>query len=155
MDLKNVCDGGDIMSYSLAFSQAVKITVYIYIKTKLGNYNYLSTKAISQYLGIPGPTVSKVLSALINAGLIGVKEGARGGMLLNRTPEDITLYDIFEAVENKRPLFKNDNNHLLGDEKADAIIEKIDATLINAEIAMKEELRKTTLGEIINIYLDR
>lgn len=140
------------MSYSLAFSQAIKIAVYIHIKTALGNYNYLSTRAISEYFNIPMPTVAKVLRSLINAGLLGVKEGVNGGMVLNRSPENITLFDLFEAVENKKPLFKQENNHNFSDEKADEVIKKIDCELLRAEMAMKEELKKTTLEQIVKYY---
>lgn len=140
------------MSYSLAFSQAIKITIYIFIKTQSGNQDYLSTKAISQYLSIPAPTVSKVLSLLISAGILDVKEGARGGMLLRRDPETITLLDLFEAVENKKPLFKNEANNLLDDEKASLVLEQIDSVLSHAETAMKEELRKTPLSALIRYY---
>lgn len=140
------------MAYSLAFSQAIMIAAYIYIKTTLGHHDYLSTRAISEFFNIPIPTVTKVLRSLSNAGIVRTKEGVRGGMVLNQPPEAIKLYDIFEAVENKKPLFKKEFNTNLESEKANAVIKKIDQSLINAEISMKEELKRTTLDQIINAY---
>lgn len=140
------------MAYSLAFSQAISILSFIYIKTELGNYNYLSTRAISEALNIPIPTIVKVIKSLNHAGLIRTKEGIGGGMILNRDPEDIELLDIFLAVESNKPLFKVDLNFSIEGSKVEAIQHEITESISSIEQSMKNALSNKTLSEIIKSY---
>lgn len=137
------------MAYSLAFSQAIAITLYIRIKTEEGKYDYLSTKALSEYLNIPVPTAAKVLKSLNTAGLIETKEGAGGGIMLARKPADITLLDIFTAIEHERPLFKSRFEINDDTESVVQLIGKIEHTLTDAEQAMKKSLSKVTLANLL------
>lgn len=53
--------------------------------------------AVATHLG--RPTVSKLLKALTNAGLVVSERGARGGYALARPPEAITAAEIIDALE--------------------------------------------------------
>lgn len=48
---------------------------------------------------VPQPTVSKILNILAKADLVKGQRGAAGGYNLSRTPEDIPVSDIIEALE--------------------------------------------------------
>ncbi len=136
------------MSYSLAITQAISIMIYISVKMDHGCFEYLSTKYISEKLRIPSPSVTKILKYLLSSGLIVTKEGAGGGILLRKNPKDITLLDIFLAIENQKPLFKNANISLVNDE-AKMLEENMIKALDNAEQAMKDSLKSTTLYDLI------
>lgn len=49
--------------------------------------------------GLPAPTVQKLVSRLVAAGLLTSARGAGGGLALAREAHDISLADIVEAVE--------------------------------------------------------
>lgn len=140
------------MAYSLAFSQAISILAYIYIKTVLGKENYLSTRAISEALNIPIPTIVKVIKSLNHADLIRTKEGVGGGMVLNRNPKEIKLLDIFLAVESNKPLFKVDLNFSIEGEQVLAIKNEITESINEIELLMKSSLNRKRLSDIIEKY---
>jgi Rrf2 family protein len=54
---------------------------------------------ISSALNIPPHFLGKVLQLLRRSNLVISKKGKSGGFLLGRSPQDIFLYDILEAVD--------------------------------------------------------
>jgi Rrf2 family iron-sulfur cluster assembly transcriptional regulator len=58
---------------------------------------------IHKCTGVPRPYLRKLLFALGKAGLIHTKRGYQGGFVLARPPEDISLLDVVQAVEGRRP----------------------------------------------------
>lgn len=58
-----------------------------------------STATISKTEGIPLPFFRKVISALGTAGLVHATRGKGGGVLLARSPDEITLLQVVEAVQ--------------------------------------------------------
>ena len=53
---------------------------------------------IAQKHKLPKAYAAKILSQLANAGILHSDRGPRGGFRLNRKPETISLYDVFEGV---------------------------------------------------------
>lgn len=47
---------------------------------------------------LPKAYAAKILSQLANAGILHSDRGPRGGFRLNRSPEMISLYDVFDGV---------------------------------------------------------
>lgn len=138
------------MAYSTATYQAVSILLFIHFKLEEGLYDYLSTKVISEMLHIPAPTAVKVLSKLNSAGLTHTKEGARGGILLAKPITDITLLEVFNAVEQGKPLFKVHYDYEMASEEFDSVKKKGINCLLQAENAMKESLGNVTLSDLLH-----
>jgi len=59
----------------------------------------ITTRQIAERLHVSEAHLAKVLQRLTKAGLVKAVRGPKGGFLLNRNPEDISLIDIFEAIE--------------------------------------------------------
>ena len=59
---------------------------------------------IAECTGMPLPYLSKVMSDLKKAGLIIGRRGIKGGYVLSRPPEGITLMDVAEAILGSEPL---------------------------------------------------
>ncbi|MFF3030972.1 RrF2 family transcriptional regulator [Streptomyces rubiginosohelvolus] len=55
---------------------------------------------------LPRPYLNKQLQQQVKAGLLTSVPGARGGFLLARPAESITLLDVFDAIEGTDPLFR-------------------------------------------------
>lgn len=49
--------------------------------------------------GVPGPTVAKVMKALVRAGLVQSTRGSGGGYVLARPADSIAVADMIEALE--------------------------------------------------------
>lgn len=58
-----------------------------------------SASEIAAAIHVPVPTVSKILKMLARAGLVTSVRGARGGYLLSRAPQAISLVDIIDAMD--------------------------------------------------------
>lgn len=58
-----------------------------------------STEEIADATILPQPTVRKVMKALVDAGLVIAKRGAKGGYRLARAPEQIRILDVVQAFE--------------------------------------------------------
>ncbi len=136
------------MAYSTAFSQSISILLFINIKMEQFQLEFVSAKTISECLKIPTPTVVKILKSLNIAGIISTKEGAKGGVLLAKPIAEITLLNIFLAIEHETPLFKTQLDFFVENQKVDDVKLKITNCLQDAEKAMKESLKKTTLADL-------
>ncbi|MGC4119085.1 MAG: Rrf2 family transcriptional regulator [Myxococcales bacterium] len=70
----------------------------------------LAVKRAIEVIDVSENHLAKVLQRLAHAGLLTSTRGPKGGFLLARSPEQITLLEVFEALEG--PL--NDHTCLLG-----------------------------------------
>ncbi|MEG2353210.1 MAG: Rrf2 family transcriptional regulator [Clostridium sp.] len=59
----------------------------------------ISIKVISQRQNISESYLEQLFATLRKVGLIKSIRGAQGGYVLNRKPEEITIYDIIEVLE--------------------------------------------------------
>lgn len=94
--------------------------------------------------------IRQILGQLKKAKLIEVQAGI-GGASLAQSPKDITLYDIFYAVEalNNNILFAFHENPNLACPIGKNIHKVLDSKHENIQNAMNNELKKTTLADLI------
>jgi Rrf2 family protein len=59
----------------------------------------LSTKAIARNFAVSEAHLSKVLQRLGKVGLLRSTRGPHGGFILTRQPGEVTLLEVFEAIE--------------------------------------------------------
>lgn len=135
------------MAYSTEFSRGITICLLINAKMEEHGLEFLPTKRIAEILQIPTPTVVRILRSLNIAGLTTTKEGARGGILLAKPIAEISLLDVFMAVE-QGPMFKMDLTFKFEDPRIDTLKRAITGHMDDAEQAMKASLAKTTLEDI-------
>ena len=57
--------------------------------------------SIAASMGLPGPFLSKIVNRLGTQGLVRTRRGRKGGVVLTRLPEEITLEQIVFAVEGE------------------------------------------------------
>ncbi|OKP96229.1 Rrf2 family transcriptional regulator [Paenibacillus sp. P46E] len=137
------------MSYSTALSQGISILLYVHGISEDNCANFLSTKVISEQLNIPVPTTVKVIRSLNNAKLTIAKEGAKGGILLARPLSEITILDVFLAVEPGKALFKLHTDVTLQGKEVDEVKQKISDSLEAAEMAMQNQLKEVRLTDLL------
>lgn len=141
------------MSYSIAFSQATEIILYISIKSEEKQYKYLSIQSISEKLNMPIPSVKRLVGLLKNAGLITSKTGVAGGLMLIKNTGDISLFDIFMAIEGSKALFKFyqefDISEFEHAQQIEIQLKRFSTLLDDAEQAMLNVLKNKTIRDIL------
>jgi Rrf2 family protein len=63
-----------------------------------------SVAEISQKMLIPRSFLAKILQRLVREGLVESSRGAKGGFWLIKRPEDITLLEVFFAMQGVAPI---------------------------------------------------
>ena len=64
-----------------------------------GNGKRVATSQVAKEQKIPSSFLAKIISQLSLAGLIHTSRGAHGGISLARSPEEITLLQVIEAID--------------------------------------------------------
>lgn len=102
-----------------------------------------TSEEIADRLGINPVVVRRIFSLLRRAGLLKSQKGPHGGSKLARGPKQITLAEIYRAL---------DGGELFRASKSGSQPTKVSAALkrafVRAEEAMREELGRTTLNQI-------
>lgn len=88
---------------------AIRAVLYI---SKLGKNQRAATSHIAKEQHIPPSFLAKIISQLSIAGLLQTSRGARGGVMLAKQPQDITLLDVVESIDGPIALNEcvNDEN---------------------------------------------
>lgn len=111
-------------------------------------------KDLAAYQGVSETYLSKVYTKLRKAGIVKSIPGVNGGYELARAPENITFWDIIEAVEGSTPLFQcaeiRQNEILLDKENLPDTHTKcpclIKVVMLEAEDQMRGYLKNKTLA---------
>ncbi len=139
------------MSYSLSFSQAIVTVIFVGDKVAQGFYDFVPTKELSEALNIARPTAVKILGNLAGAGIIETREGAKGGVRLAMPPAEVTLLDIFQAIESGKAMFRHDFELGVTGEKPTRAQAAILDILNESEAAMHNRLAQTTIADLLAI----
>ena len=137
------------MSYSLSFSQAIFTVLFVGDKVEQGFFDFVPTKELSAALNIPNPTAVKILGSLASAGIIETREGSRGGVRLAKPAKQITLLDVFNAIEAGKPMFRQDYQLRVTGQKPTRAHQSVYAVLTDAEDVMKSRLAKTSIADLM------
>jgi len=66
----------------------------------------LSAEALAEFHDLPPAYMAKQMQALAKAGLVTTHRGPKGGYRLSRSPEEISLLDIYLAIEGGGSMFQ-------------------------------------------------
>ncbi|MDF3818414.1 Rrf2 family transcriptional regulator [Leptospira sp. 96542] len=115
----------------------------------------VSSKALSEFHGVPKEYLSKCLQQLSNAGIVKTTTGPKGGYCLAKPASEISFLDVIEAVEGRRKTFQcteiRKNNPCLSEEgkKFDRVCE-IAQVMFEADESWRAVLRKRKISEIVD-----
>ncbi|MGN1319061.1 MAG: Rrf2 family transcriptional regulator [Lachnospirales bacterium] len=93
--------------------------------------------------------IRNTLGQLKVAGLVTVKAG-EGGSFLAKEPKDITLLDVFNAVEKEEELFhfhENPNPECSVGKNVHAVL---DSRLFDIQEAMRKQMKSVTLQDLLD-----
>jgi Rrf2 family protein len=105
----------------------------------------VTAATISEAGGIPLPFLTKVISGLVTAGLVVTSRGMGGGTALARSPDEITLLQVIEAMDGpirlSQCLLQLDSYELEFDDAIRDVWTHIQARLV-------QDLDAVTMGEL-------
>ncbi|NBJ14541.1 MAG: Rrf2 family transcriptional regulator [Dehalobacter sp. 4CP] len=109
----------------------------------------VTSDIVARSAGCNAVTIRNIFSKLKKAGLLSVKAGT-GGTALGKPVEDITLWDIYAAVESDDAdeIFKIHSNTSGTCPIGSKVRGLLSPHLDNAVAAMKAELSKVTLSQL-------
>jgi Rrf2 family protein len=110
----------------------------------------VTSREIAARFKISEAHLSKVLQRLVKVELLRSARGPRGGFVLNRRPETVTLLEIFEAIEGRF----EPNQCLLSSsicDGDDCILGKI---VVDANTMLRARLEETTLIDVGAVVSD-
>jgi len=92
--------------------------------------------------------VRNILGLLSSAGIVEIKAGV-GGASLAKSPNEITLLDIFKAVEKEESLFHFHENPNPQCPVGRTVHSVMDGKLDNIQSAMENEMARITLKQLV------
>jgi Rrf2 family protein len=108
---------------------------------------------LAEFHGVPPAYLAKTLQALARAGIVESVPGRRGGYRLGRRAADVTMLDVVEAVEGREPSFRCTEIRRRGPARVRTglypSVCAIADVMYRADEAWREELRKTTLADLL------
>jgi len=87
------------MTNLLRVSEAASLAMHATVLLAASGDRALTTGQIAAVLGVSEAHLSKVLQRLGRAGLVRSTRGPKGGFSLTRSGEQITLLEVYEAIE--------------------------------------------------------
>jgi len=106
------------------------------------------SETMAHSIGVNPVVVRTLMSRLRRAGLIKTRQGVAGGTL-GRPAEQITLRDIYNAIEEKHDIFGVHANPDKTCPVGQCISPALGELFVEAQNAMEEKLAQTTLAQFI------
>ena len=138
------------MQFSVGVEYALHCLLYM---VDIPSGKAVGIKDLAAFQGISETYLSKVYTKLTKAGIVKSIPGVNGGYELARGPENITFWDVVEAIEGTSPLFQcaeiRQNNILLDKDNLPDAYTKcpclIKVVMLEAEDEMRRYLKNKTL----------
>ena len=104
----------------------------------------LPVTTIAEMLGVSSAHLGKVFQRLVREGLVLSKRGPHGGFTLSRAPEEMTLLQVYEAIDG--PL--DAHQCLLGRDKCPVETCVLGTLLYDVHERMRDYLENTNLSKL-------
>lgn len=105
-----------------------------------------TAQQLSELTETPAPYLSKLMQTLVRFELVQSRRGVNGGFVLARRPEDMTIFDVVQAVEPLKRIRKCPLN--IG-EHSGALC-PLHRRLDEALEMVERSFRETTLADLLN-----
>jgi Rrf2 family protein len=139
------------MKFSVGVEYALHCLLYM---VNLEKGKSVGIRDLATFQGIPETYLSKVYAKLSKSGVIKSVPGVKGGYALAKSAEEITFWDVVEAVEGNEPFFQcaeiRQNNILVDKDNLPDEYTKcpclIKVVMLEAEDEMRKYLNNKTLA---------
>lgn len=133
-------EGSQMFSQTIEYAvRAVIMLAYLEEQGPVGN------TVLAERSQVPPSYLSKVLQGLVKSGIVSSRRGVGGGFKLARSPEEITILDIVNAVD---PIARI-RGCPLGLESHSKVLCPMHARLDEAMKQVEEVLARSTVAELL------
>lgn len=143
-----ICREGDLQGNS-RFAVGVHAMALALIAQEMRKGKPVTSGAIAAMVGVHPVHVRRVLGALREAGLVESQPGPAGGWELARDPNEISLYDIYFALEPELPFEMPTRSPDACCRFAPNLPQALAGALDNAKQALADYLRSVTLESML------
>ena len=116
----------------------------------LGEDEKVTSNTLASSIGVNPVIVRNVMGSLKEAGIIDISQG-KSGISLTKNPDQITLYDVYKAVDSVKDegLFHFHENPNPECPIGRNIHKAMDSKLKRVQRCMEDEMRKITLADVM------
>lgn len=137
----------------MRLSQGVEWTVHACVNLAwLPPQTAVPVTRLAEFHELPSAYLNKHFQALARAGVVSSRSGPRGGFLLARPPDEITLLDIVDAIEGPEPAFRcteiRQRGPLPASRRDCRVPCRIATVMRTAEQAYRNELAAVSIADI-------
>ncbi len=114
-----------------------------------------SSRDLAEMQGVSVAMIAKIMPRLEKSGIVSSRDGIKGGYELARSPTEISILEVADAIDGRRKIFDCKDVRrgcvLFGGEPPSWAVSgvcRIHVVMLRAEEAMRSSLSKTTLGDL-------
>lgn len=127
-----------------------QFSIAIHILVAIGSSDKdLTSATLASSVNAYPSFVRRILSKLAKAGLVQTAKGKMGSCSLAKTPKEITLLDVYQAVEAPKAFAIHSYPTQKTCDVSCKIKKSMEKVQDKAQTAMEESLKKTTLANVI------
>lgn len=134
----------------MQFSSRLPIATHILLAIAMfGDERKFTSNVLAGSTGVNPVIIRNTLGMLKSAGLVNVEMGV-GGATLAKEPSDITLLDVFRAVEDDQDLFRFHEHPSPDCPVGSNIHVVLGSRLANTSAAMESQLAAVTIQDLVD-----
>ena len=107
----------------------------------------ISSTHVSEALGIPKNFLRRIFSILIRSGILNGTEGARGGVTLAKSPDEINVWEVVLGLQGNMKICNSNHINELCKDYDSCVMRK---RIIEIEKLVVEEFHKITIQTLID-----
>lgn len=89
------------MSKIVSISEAASIAIHVMVLIARSENNNMNVNRLSEITGASKNHIAKVMQRLVKYNFVKSTRGPTGGFILNKPADEITLLQIYEAIEGE------------------------------------------------------
>ncbi len=128
------------------FSQTAEYALRAAVFLAEGGETRYTTQAIADSTRIPPGYLAKVLNSLARAGVLIGQRGPSGGFVLSRSPAEITVFEVIQAVDPLKRIYKCPLNLEAHRDQLCPLHARLDASVALIE----EDLKRSTIADLLS-----
>lgn len=127
------------------FSRTAEYALRAVVFLAEGGETRYTTQVIAETTQIPPRYLSKVLHSLARAGVLMAQRGLYGGFLLSRSPAQITVFEVIQAVDPLKRIVTCPLNLAAHKDQLCPLHSRLDASLA----MIQEDLQRSTIADLL------
>jgi Rrf2 family protein len=129
----------------MLFTQTAEYAVRAVLCLSLSPGRPLTTQQVAAQTRVPAGYLAKILQTLRRAGLVRSTRGTKGGFVLARDPQSLTLYDIVQVVDPIAPFDASP----AGDGHVDRAVRRMHQTINRMTTMVQDELQDAQVRDLL------